>query len=75
MKLTKIDKLGRIVIPIGYRRALNLSEDTNVKVILTKDSIVIEREKVKCNLCGKLIEEEYEFPLCGDCINKIKSMP
>ena len=39
MKHTRIDKLGRVVIPIGYRKELNLTENSDVKIRFLADKL------------------------------------
>lgn len=74
MKYTKIDKLGRIVIPISYRKELDLSENSNVKISLSDERIIIEASKDVCRLCRKSIDPKASLPLCNDCIKKIRAL-
>ena len=37
----QVDRLGRIVIPISYRKYLNLNENSSVNISLENDSIII----------------------------------
>ena len=37
----KIDNLGRIVIPISYRKALRLKSEDSLTISLKKDEIII----------------------------------
>ena len=72
MKRTKIDKLGRIVIPISYRKELGLSENSLLCLELLNGNIVISRSELRCRLCGCVIGAPNEFFICESCIAKIK---
>lgn len=71
MKKCRIDSLGRIVIPIQYRKELNLKADTELNVEYENEKIVISKAKDYCRLCGRFIEEKSS-PLCKNCIEEIK---
>lgn len=72
MKIGKIDNLGRVVIPIEYRKSLNLP--CNSKIIVTEysSSVIITAYECACRLCARPIGNEAEIPLCRDCIERIK---
>lgn len=53
MKRTRIDKLGRLVIPIGYRKELNITTDTDLIVDYENDKIVISKIGNFCKICNK----------------------
>ena len=74
MKSTKIDKLGRVVITVSYRKELNIDTDTEVKITLSDGQIVIKPFHSSCLLCGRAIENNIEVALCTDCIEKVKSL-
>ena len=74
MKLTKVDKLGRVVIPKGYRKALNLTENSLIEISLIDGKILIDRHICTCKLCGKPIESKGEIQLCPACISAVKSL-
>ena len=70
----QIDKLGRIVIPISYRKFLNLSENSYLNIELQNHSIVITSSESKCVLCGATSDLHSEKPLCAKCIKSIKEL-
>ena len=74
MKITQIDKLGRIVIPIAFRRALGLREDSVLQISLDGDSVVINRLLSRCKLCYASLDNDSSIGLCNNCIEKIKKM-
>ena len=74
MRKTKIDKLGRIVIPISYRKVLNINEETELVLDLKENQVVITPAVSACRLCNKPLEREGVLPVCDACISKIKSL-
>ena len=73
MKKARIDKLGRIVIPISYRRHLNITTETDLLINCDDRIISILPIPYTCRICGSEIKEKTDIPLCGECISKIKS--
>ena len=39
----KLDELGRIVIPVEYRKAMNFTEGEEFEIIAENDSIILKR--------------------------------
>ena len=74
MKHTRIDKLGRVVIPIGYRKELNLIENSDVIISLSGGQIIIEPDGDLCRLCKKSAIIKHTVPLCDSCIKNSKSI-
>ena len=48
-----MDNLGRVVIPIKYRRKLGIENNSTVLVSLEDDTILIHPKNRHCALCGK----------------------
>lgn len=74
MRKAKIDKLGGIVIPISYRKALSIDEETELVLDLKENQIVVTPSISICRLCNKALERDGALPVCGACISKIKSL-
>lgn len=68
----KIDRLGRIVIPISYRRALDLQPNDAVTVSIKNGEIVISPVKYTCVICGTILEKRSKLRICRHCIITIK---
>ena len=45
--IRKIDSLGRIVIPMDIRKALNLSNGDDIEINITGESILIKKSENK----------------------------
>ena len=70
----QIDKSGRVVIPISYRKFLNLSENSYLNIELQNNSIIITSFESNCVLCGATTDLHSEKPLCAKCIKSIKEL-
>ena len=68
----RVDKLGRIVLPIGYRQRFKLSNDSRVRISLDGNSIIITPSESCCALCGCNENLNKKAHLCSSCIQKIK---
>ncbi len=72
----EIDSLGRFVIPISYRRKMNLSNGDELDMRLEKDSLIIKKAYPSCIFCKNnqdLIDYEDKI-LCSNCIEKISQL-
>ena len=74
MKITKIDKLGRIVIPINYRKQLGIKAHDNLAVSREGRSIIISTQKCTCLLCGNDVQQYQKMQICDECIKQIKDL-
>ena len=74
MKITKIDKLGRIVIPASFRKRLNILENDGIKIECFAEEIVIKPAKSICLICSKGEVKNNTIQVCDNCINIIKNM-
>lgn len=72
--IRKIDKLGRIVLPMTYRKALGLKENAEIILGMTEDTITIKASEGVCRLCGKEKEAVLGIYICNDCIKKIRNL-
>ncbi len=70
---TKVDNLGRIVIPKKYRDALGLDENPNIEISLAGGLLIIAPSKNLCRLCGRIINEPSGIALCPECITTVKN--
>ena len=70
----KIDKLGRIVLPIEFRDKLGIKNNTSVFLLLNEDSISLFASDARCALCKNAIEKNQGARLCKACIEKIKKL-
>ena len=73
MRRTKVDKLGRIVIPKTYRDALNLNKNPWVDLSLEDGIITVTPIATICRLCGKTFDHNEDFQLYLDCLSDIRN--
>ena len=66
------DKLGRVVIPVEFRKELSIKSNTKVIISLLNGEIIVKPKFTRCLLCGKRIEENSVLKLCCDCIVRVK---
>ncbi len=69
----KIDELGRIVLPVDYRRALGVTVDSVLSISFTDGGILIKPTASVCKLCGSEENISSELEVCRECIKRIKS--
>ena len=73
MKRIRIDKLGRIVIPIGFRKELDITTETDLMIACKNRKITIVKAGSYCRLCDKEINQSQTLSICDECIKTIKS--
>ena len=72
MMVRKVDELGRIVLPVEFRKALNLGTGSDVNIELKDGSIVLTPNECVCSVCKTAIPSGTRFNLCESCIAEIK---
>ena len=70
--IRKIDKAGRIVLPIDFRKNLGIKDGEEILLSISDEHITIKRNVCSCRICNSDLEEENTFLLCQKCIEKIK---
>ena len=70
----KIDSLGRVVIPIRYRRDLGLKANSELNIEYESGKVIISPTSNTCRLCGKETEPKTAIPLCQSCVERIKKL-
>ena len=70
----EIDNVGRIVIPMEYRKELGIEFNSKVLISCENGIITIRAKKETCALCSKRIEAENGIRLCEECISQVKNI-
>ena len=72
--IRKLDELGRIVIPIEQRRALDINLHDPVEISMEDDRIVIKKYRAGCIFCGSTqnVTEFKDKLICKRCLNELK---
>ena len=71
--ITKVDKLGRILIPVNVRRMLGLSEGSQLEVLTDENSLVLRKYIPQCIFCANdenLIEYKDSY-ICKNCLDEL----
>ncbi len=48
----RLDHLGRIVLPIDLRRALNIDKDDSIEIYVDGEDVIIKKYEPRCVFCG-----------------------
>lgn len=74
-----IDRLGRVVVPVEFRRALAIGDHDLVEISLEGDRIVLTRVDRTCVFCGATtdLREHRNRQVCAPCIRSLaaRSLP
>lgn len=70
----RIDELGRIVVPIEMRRALDIGERETMEISVEGDGIVLRRGHVGCVFCdgNKDISAFRGKNICAKCRRELQ---
>ena len=71
--ICRIDKLGRIVVPVKVRRMFDLVENSPLELFVEDDKIVLKRYFPQCVFCGcndDLTEYKGQH-ICKNCLEEL----
>lgn len=73
--VTQLDNVGRIVIPIDHRRALQWKRGDHIQCILEGNKIVLSKwiPQAYCVLCGerKAVRFIGNNGICAECLQEL----
>lgn len=74
-----IDPAGRVVIPSGVRKHLDLKPGDKVQVYVDKGMVVVRKLDEICTFCNSVVSENEAVLfnnkiICSDCYSKIKTI-
>ena len=69
----KVDDLGRIVLPIELRRALNIAIRDPLEIYVEGDTIVLKKYESTCVFCGSGTDITLfkEKNICKNCLAEL----
>lgn len=72
--IRRTDELGRIVIPIEFRRILNIEEKDLLEIRLEEGALIIRKYEPSCVFCSSLKDISFfnGKNICGNCLGKLK---
>ena len=74
--IRRVDELGRIVLPIELRRALDIDEHDPLEIIPDGDQIVLRKLQPTCIFCGAE-EDLLEYKgkrICRPCLSRLNDL-
>lgn len=71
----QIDSLGRILIPKGLRKSMDLKDGDSLELFVEDNTIVLRKYQPACILCGtaKNIVTFKGHNFCPDCVRELTS--
>ena len=69
----RIDRLGRIALPMDLRKALGLNGEAKVVIGISEKTITIKSAIPSCRVCGAE-KKTSKLGICPECIRKIKAV-
>lgn len=72
----KVDKLGRIVLPIEMRRTLDIGEKDALEIYVEGSSVILKKYKPSCVFCDatKDITVFKGKNICPKCLKELKEL-
>lgn len=70
----RIDELGRVVLPMDFRKALGLKKNAEVNLGIENKAIIITPTTATCKLCYSNKDIDEENGICKECIKRIKAL-
>ena len=74
--IKKIDNLGRVVVPKGYRMMLGLQPGDPLDVEVDGGRLMISPHKEGCTFCGvgEAVHRYLGKGICPTCLEQLKSL-
>ena len=65
----KMDKLGRLSIPIEIRENFDFNETDIFEIIINNNDIIFRKKEIRCIFCGEQenLKKYRERAVCGKC--------
>ena len=72
--IRNVDDLGRIVIPIEFRRALGVALRDPMEISMEGNTVVLRKNETTCVFCGgtKRLDTFHGRAVCENCRNEFK---
>ena len=71
----KLDRLGRLVIPMELRRVMNINDKDPVEIFVEGNDIILRKFGSKCVLCNSDFDSSHAVVegkhICFKCVGKI----
>lgn len=75
--IKKIDNLGRVVVPKGYRLMLGLKPGDPLDLEVDGDRLTIAPHRDGCTFCGAtaIAIVHYQKNICPECVETLRARP
>lgn len=75
--IKKIDNLGRVVVPKGYRLMLGLQPGDPLDVEVGDGKLMLSPHRDGCTFCGStsVAGTHLGKKVCGECLHNLKAIP
>jgi len=75
--IKKIDNLGRVVIPKGYRLMLGINPGDPLDVEVDGGRLTIQPHSDGCTFCGDrgALSVHMNKPVCPGCLSRLRATP
>lgn len=72
----KVDELGRVVIPIELRNALDIAQKDPLEIFVEGSSIILKKYESACVFCGgtKQLTNYKDKLICSKCLKQITEL-
>lgn len=71
--IRKLDNLGRVVLPIDVRRALEIDKDDAVEIYVDSEYIILKKNIPTCVFCSneKTLSKFKDKYICSNCLSDL----
>lgn len=73
----KVDKLGRIVLPVELRKTLDIGDKDDIEIAVEGDTVVLRKYRPACVFCNDVHEIGvfHGKNICMNCLRELKQIP
>ena len=74
--IRQLDSLGRIVLPIELRRALDINTKDSLEILVDGNSILLRKYELNCHFCGgsHALSSYKNKLICKHCLKELKAL-
>ena len=69
----RIDKFGRLVLPIELRRVMNVEEGDALEIFTEGNAVILKKYEPYCVFCGSMdnLQRYNDRNVCAECARKL----
>lgn len=75
--IRRVDKLGRIVLPIELRKAMDIGDRDTLEIIAEGDKVILKKAVSTCVFCDSVKDLGifHNRHICMDCLRELRQLP